>query len=329
VDDKNPSCATTLFFATALIATALNACAQSAGAQQTQSATPGTPVTRAAKDPDWQTSAGGKMEFDVVSIRPIKPDEFMPPTFDMTAGKNWSPNVGIFKADFPVLIYIAFAYKLFPTSAETESLLLNQPLWVSQEGMAIRMRASGNPTKDQARLMMQSMLADRFKLAIHFETREVPVLALTLIRPGKLGPTLRSHAQGPTCDVPATSQTKAPAIGPDLTPSWCGMWQSVDKPNHMELDGARDVSMSQIAAFLSLQGALDRPMVDQTGLTGTYDFSIQWTKDTGASDADAATDSHVTTFLEALKEQLGMKLVRTTAPLSVPVIDHIERPSEN
>jgi uncharacterized protein (TIGR03435 family) len=107
------------------------------------------------------------------------------------------------------------------------------------------------------------------------------------------------------------------------------MWQAVDKPNHMELDGARDVSMPQIAAYLSLQGALDRPMVDQTGLAGTYDFSIQWTKESGASDVGAAPDSQVTTFVEALKEQLAMKLVRTTAPLSVPVIDHIERPSEN
>lgn len=279
--------------------------------------------------PGWQATAGGKMQFDAVSIRPIKPDEFMPPNFDMTAGKNWSPNAGLFRADFPVLIYIAFAYKLFPTSAEAESLLAHQPKWVSEEGMAIRMRASGNPTKDQARMMMQSMLADRFKLAIHFETREVPVLALTLIRPGKLGPKLRSHAQGPTCDVPVTAQAKGSAKEPDLTPSWCGMWQTVDKPNHMELDAARDVSMSQIAAYLSLQGALDRPMVDQTGLTGTYDFSIQWTKESGVSDAAAATDSQATTFLEALKEQLGMKLVRTTAPLRVPVIDHIERPSEN
>jgi len=87
--------------------------------------------------------------------------------------------------------------------------------------------------------------------------------------------------------------------------------------------------MSQIAAYLSLQGALDRPMVDQTGLTGTYDFSIQWTKESRASDADAAADSHVTTFEEALSEQLGMKLLRKTAPVRVPVIDHIERPSEN
>lgn len=277
--------------------------------------------------PLGQTPEAGKMEFEVVSIHPTKPGEFTPPNFDLTAGKNWWPN-SLFRADFPVLIYIAFAYDLFPTSAEAESLLTHQPNWVSEEGMAIRMRASGNPTKDQARLMMQSMLAERFKLAIHFEMREVPVVALTLIRPGKLGPKIHPHAQGPPCDVPVTSQAKGSANGLDLTPSWCGMWQTVYKPYHTELDGARDVSMSQIAAYLSLQGGLDRPMVDQTGLTGSYDFSIQWTKESSASDAGAA-DSLATTFLAALREQFGMKLVRTTAAVRVPVIDHIERPSEN
>jgi uncharacterized protein (TIGR03435 family) len=275
------------------------------------------------------------MEFDVVSIHPTKPGEFTPPNFDMTAGDKaaWWPDGGLFHADFPVSIYIVFAYKLFPTSAEGESLLAHQPKWVSEENMAISMRASGNPTKDQARVMMQSMLADRFKLAIHFETRQVPVLALTLIRPGKLGPKLRPHAQGPACDVPVPPPAKGSlAKGPDLTPPGCGLWMTVPKPNHMQLDGARDVNMSLITAYLSQEAGMDRPIVDQTGLTGNYDFSIQWTEESegpGASGANAAPDSQATTFVEALKEQLALKLVRTTAPVIVPVIDHIERPSEN
>src|ERR1035437_9047132 len=97
------------FLATALIAVVFNASAQSAGSQQTQ-LKPQAPKTQAAKVPDWQTAAGGKMEFDVVSIHPIEPDKFMPPNFDTTAGKNWGPNGGLFKADFPVVIYIVFAY---------------------------------------------------------------------------------------------------------------------------------------------------------------------------------------------------------------------------
>jgi len=300
-----------------------------------QTATPQASPTQSPAMPQWQIAAGGKMEFDVVSIHASKPGEFTPPNFDMTAGDKaaWWPNGGLFNADFPVLIYIAFAYKLFPTPAEVESMLAHQSKWVSEEDMAIRMRASGNPTKDQARLMMQSMLADRFKLAIHFETRQVPVLALTLIRPGKLGAKIRRHADGPACDVSVPPPAKGSlAKGPDLTPPGCGLWMTVPKPNHMMLDGARDVSMPLITAYLSNEAHMDRPIVDQTGLKGNYDFSLRYSEESdqpATSGAEAAPDSQGTTFLEALKEQLGMKLVRTIAPVLVPVIDHIERPSEN
>jgi uncharacterized protein (TIGR03435 family) len=285
--------------------------------------------------PAWQTAAGGKREFDVVSIHPSKPGEFTPPNFDMTAGAKavWWPAGGLFDADFPVYLYIAFAYKLFPTPAEAYFMLQHQPKWVSEENMEIHMRASGSPTKDQARLMMQSMLADRFKLAIHFETQTGPVLALTLIRPGKLGPKVRAHSEGPACDAPVPQRAKGSiARGPDLTPPGCGLWMSVPKPHHMMLDGARDVDMTLISAYLSTEGGVNLPIVDQTGLKGNYDFSIQWTQESDGSGAPGAgtdADAQVTTFEEALKEQLGLKLVRTTGSIVVPVIDHIERPSEN
>jgi uncharacterized protein (TIGR03435 family) len=61
----------------------------------------------------------------------------------------------------------------------------------------IEARAEGNPNKDQMHLMMQSLLAERFKLAVQFETHEVPVMAMVLIKPGKLGSRLRPHSQGP------------------------------------------------------------------------------------------------------------------------------------
>jgi hypothetical protein len=73
-------------------------------------------------------------------------------------------------------------------------------------------KADGNPTKDQMRLMMQSLLADRFKLRAHFETKQVPVLALTLVKPGKLGPKLLPHSEGPPC--PDTSEILNPLTTP-------------------------------------------------------------------------------------------------------------------
>ena len=84
-----------------------------------------------------------------------------------------------------------FAYKLRLTDEQIHSLLAPLPKWLSTDSFKIHAKAEGNPTKDQMRLIVQSPLADRFKLRIHFETHEVPVLALGLDKPGKTGPKLR------------------------------------------------------------------------------------------------------------------------------------------
>jgi hypothetical protein len=84
----------------------------------------------------------------------------------------------------PLWIYIAFACKLPPNDEQTRAMLAHLPKWFGGF-FEIDARAKGNPSKDQMRLMMQSLLADRFKLAVHFETKEEPVYALTLVKPGK------------------------------------------------------------------------------------------------------------------------------------------------
>jgi len=68
---------------------------------------------------------------------------------------------------------------------------------------------------------------------------------------------------------------------------------------------------------------LDRPVVDQTGLTGRFDFTLEWSSDSNA------TDSPGPTFLEALRDQLGLKLTSTKGPIQTLIIDHVESPSEN
>ena len=99
------------------------------------------------------------------------------------------------------MIYITFAYKLWPTQQQGEALLAQLPKWAREESIVIEAKADGNPTKDQMRLMVQSLLADRFKLTLHFERRQTPVFALALAKPGRLGPKLRPHAEGPPCDA--------------------------------------------------------------------------------------------------------------------------------
>src|SRR5579863_4005111 len=142
--------------------------------------------------PDWQTAAGGKMAFEVASVKPSK--VFKPPGFALDYGDAKTPG-GRLSTSFPLLAYISFAYKLSPS--EMRAAALDQlPKSIGTDLFEIEARGAGNPTKDQMRLMMQSLLADRFKLAVHFESREGPVFALTLVKPGQTGPKLRPHAEG-------------------------------------------------------------------------------------------------------------------------------------
>jgi len=127
------------------------------------------------------------MEFEVASIRPADPSApLVQPGFGLNTDDAPIPPGGRFLAEFPIEIYIDFAYKIMPTEAEREIMLSRSPAWVSKEQFVIQARADGNPTKDQMRLMMQSLLADRCKLTVHFERREVPILALVQAKPGKL-----------------------------------------------------------------------------------------------------------------------------------------------
>jgi uncharacterized protein (TIGR03435 family) len=234
------------------------------------------------------------------------------------------------------MIYIEFAYKLWLTPDQRRSFITQLPKWAASDtdSYTIHARAAAsNPTKDQMRLMMQALLADRFKLAVHFEKQQVQVLAATLVKPGKLGPKLHPHADGPPCDAPSPSKANGPSPNDaDVFPPTCGGYTVEGTPAHTARIGSRDTTMALIAATLPTIGNLGRPGVDQTGLSGRFDFTLEWTPERHIpqpSDSDAPTDAQGTTFLEALKEQLGLKFESAKAPLDVLVVDHIERPSEN
>jgi bla regulator protein blaR1 len=292
------------------------------------------PAVQAPTGTDWQLAAGGKMAFDVASVRQSKPGTFMPPSFPLSPDDSYKPNGGLFSADFPLIVYIEFAYKPWLTHDERDSMLAHLPKWVATDSFTIRAQQAGNPTKDQMRLMVQSLLADRFKLAVHSEVRRVPAFALTLTKPGKTGPNLRPHAEGPSCDVPIPSSARGdPASGSEVFPLECNVYGLSGQSDHTVLAGSRNTTMELIAASLSsLPDGLDRPVVDRTGLTGKYDFTLEWTPEPNGSAAHAdgvLPSPQGTTFLEAVKEQLGLKLESTKAPLNVLVIDHVERPFEN
>jgi uncharacterized protein (TIGR03435 family) len=284
--------------------------------------------------PEWQTAAGGTMTFDVASIRPAEPSTFTPPNFALNVDNTSIPPGGRFSADFPLGAYIEFAYKIMLTQEQKETMLTHLPKWVATDSFVVQARAAGNPTKDQMRLMMQSLLADRFKLAVHFETRIVPVLALMTLKPGQTGPRLRRHTEGLACDAkwiapPVRNSRSIPPGGflPD-----CGSVQAIAGPGQTVLLGARNITLEHIASYLPSVRDFGRPVLDQTGLNGTFDFSLNWVpepKGPLSSLAGAQADTEGPDLMEALKEQLGLKLKPTKAPVKTLVIDHVEEPSPN
>ena len=155
----------------------------------------------------------------------------------------------------------------------------------------------------QFQQMVQQLLADRFKLAVHTETRELPVYALTI---AKNGPRLQ-----PANDPHAGTSFSSGRAG-QLT--------------------AKGTSAEQFAQKLtrSLSDELGRIVIDKTGLTGRYDLTLRWTPDIGpAPMLNGQPDTSAPSIFTAIQEQLGLKLEPAKGPVPVLVIDHAEMPSEN
>jgi uncharacterized protein (TIGR03435 family) len=254
---------------------------------------------------------------------------FKPPRYPLDDGNAYKPSAE-FSSDFPLITDIQFAYKIAFTRQQREAMLAHLPKWIQQDRYNIEARANQLPTKDQLRLMMQSLLAERFGLKVHFENQETAVFALTLIKAGKPGPGLLPHSQGPPCDVPADGRSVNSKTSPGVFPAQCDVQAAVSRPGKLILMGGRNATMDQLAEVLAFR--LDLPAVDQTGIAGRIDYRLEFAGDWNVaappteSTADAVPGP---TFFDAVREQLGLKLTPTKASLRVLVIDHVERPSEN
>lgn len=272
--------------------------------------------------PQWQTAAGGKLAFEVASIKPAEPGKFHPPSFPLSNDDAFRPTGSRFAADFPLSVLIPFAYKTRLTQEQMRAMLSPLSKWVSTESFDIEAKAEGNPTKDQFRLMMQSLLADRFRLVIHREQSEVRLFWLTLARPGKLGPKLLPHSDGPPCESP----------GGELLPPMCDAQMLIRLPDGRQRAASRNTTLPLIAASLPTLGRLGRPVMDRTGRNGNFDYVLEWMPETNTPPAPnpaSPPEFQGPTFLEALQDQLGLKLESGKGPVETLVVDHVERPSEN
>jgi bla regulator protein blaR1 len=263
---------------------------------------------------DWQRAAGGKMAFEVASI---KEGPFELPIFPLDAGNSFKQTGGYFRANFPAFVFIGFAYKLNPPGPEQKKIMLDGvPSWVISTRYTIEARASGNPTKDQFRLMMQALLAERFHLAVHYETHEIPVYALSRASPEKLGRDLHRHQESPPCN-PAEFTVQHP----------CGntFMSRVPGSGLMRLQSL-NIPMALFADYLfSISaGAVDRFVIDRTGLNGGFDLTMEF-----LPEDQSQSDLQGPAFVDALHDQLGLKLQPTKGPVQILKIDHVELPSAN
>ena len=234
-------------------------------------------VAGASFAPRWIAFAQ-RLEFEVASIKPVERP---------TGGTTWHTANGEFRgtADLRSLIEFAYDVRLHQLSGG--------PGWMDSAGFTIDAKPDpANPIPRgyaPIREMMRSLLEDRFKLAVHWETKQQPVYELVLARSGL-------------------------------------KMKQADKPGDIRLDTGHFASSGATAATLAmmLEGPLDRLVIDKTGIAGLYVFSLEWAPDD--TPADLATGASLFT---AIQEQLGLRLQSATGPVETLVIDHAEKPSEN
>jgi len=269
-------------------------------------------------------AAGTKMSFDVVSVKLHNPsDREGYSNVPLGPGVPFPRTGGLFSvSNQPLPPILAWAFDL---SGDQQLRINSQlPKWAFLDRFDIEAKAAGNPGEAEMQLMMQSLLADRFKLAVHTETKEGPVFALEMVKPGRLGPQLKPHVSDPSCSESTTPPPPACASGlMQARPSVSGLIHYV----------GQNVPVSIISKYLPLTSqwgtGLDRPVLDKTGLSGNFDFSIEFARQLDPDARGPQSDQNGPTFIEALRDQLGLKLESQTGPASVLILDHIEEPSPN
>jgi uncharacterized protein (TIGR03435 family) len=194
------------------------------------------------------------------------------------------------------------------------------PAWINSDGYRISATVEGNPSRVIMRgQMLQALLEDRFKLRLHRETREFPVYALTV---AKGGPKLQPLKQG-SC------------LPRDYTkPGVEGFRDETGQRLCTILVGLTGVSgqMSLDDLSKTLSAGLDRPVINRTGIIGTFDLRLEFVRDqttAGLLPGIATDPADGTSIFTAIQEQLGLKLESTKGPGELLVIDGVERPSEN
>jgi len=272
-----------------------------------------------ASCPAFAQSSPPAPAFEVASVKPSPP-----PTGNGIMRRLGAPDPGMINygnATLAMLISRAYGVKDFQVSG---------PDWLTSLGYDVVAKVPAGVPADQVPLMLQTLLAERFKLKLHRESKTIGVYALIV---GKGGPKLKESDPADLAGVPG------PGVRMLVTPN-----------------GGREISghmtMAQLTDVMSF--FMDRPVVDSTGLTGTYDVDMAFMPDerdqmqnklgpamamagpppAGGNDAarpaEAVSDATAGSIFSAVQEKLGLKLDPRKSPAEILVIDHAEKiPTEN
>jgi uncharacterized protein (TIGR03435 family) len=241
-------------------------------------------------------AADADPSFEVATIKPTSPDA--PGNYFHVDGRKFTTH------NISLAGLIGFAYGVHAMQ------IVNGPEWIDKDKYDITAvpNAEGQPNEKQWKIMLQKLLADRFKLAFHRDKRELSAFALTVAK------------GGPKNLAVNTSGGPLPSLFFRGT------------PGGIMLPGG-NATMTDLTGLLQ-EVVLDRPVVDQTGLKGRFDFTLKWAPDesqfSGHAPSSTSDDPNAPPNLfTAIQEQLGLKLDAVKTPVDVLVLDRVEKPSAN
>ncbi len=244
--------------------------------------------------------------FEVASIKPNTSDARLVHIIPAQGGRLDIENV-------PLKLIIATAYGL------QQFQISGAPAWTSSDRYDIRAKAAGNPPQSEiGGPMLQSLLEERFHLRYHRETRQLPVYALM---PAKNGPKLQPSSPG-SCRRFSIDTPLGPTYTPGQAPP-CGFRGFARDGLHMY-----GVTAAELAAALSAS-ELRTSVLDKTGITGTFDIDLKWTRQSMETVPAAEPSDAGPSIFTALPEQLGLRLESTKGPVDIFVIDQIEKPIDD
>lgn len=240
----------------------------------------------------------GTLTFEVASLKPSKPGADAGGLHPAPGGQRY---VGVV---VPLRAYLSVAYQVKPEQ------IAGGPSWVDTETYDLNAEAEKPSSVEELHIMLQNLLTERFKLRFHYETKEMSAYVLTVDKSGTKN--LEPHPG---------------AGGGDL---------NIDKNAEQFLHETWTTHCASMDYFtFVLAQIFDRPILNQTGLNGCFNFQIKFTHELpptmqeGQLVNGVVIDTSGPTIYQALQNQLGLKLESKKAPVATLVIDHAEKPSEN